>query len=906
MNISYKFCQCVVALGLVCFTLALLGCSEDSNRSASGEGRATITVFTGKARNIDSNLGDNIGKTSLADARAVSGLPSIITHLDVSVLEGEKVHGSGNILQHGVLLVQVPAGVELTVTGIAYAGSDALFQGQATVEPLNRDANASVSLRLTPIGALTGKIIEQPIQVDITAAGDRGDLTSNVDPWFAFYGENKNVLFTANSTNLSQNDTNGVRDIFSRALISGEIANLHTNDSGALADIGVIVADISADGKYAVFTSDASNLVADDTNQDTDLFIKNMQTGAVTRITETNTGGQVSGVINAWPHISGDGERVVIKLSSGTGSAEAIYIYDRTIETNQSIGQGQNPVISGDGKFIAFLRFGANENLELVRYEIATEQSSAVDILVFEAGLKAISRDGRYVAFLTMDSLNGNKIQRHDFTNNETLTASVDNNGNILNMASISPDDISPSIPGMSADGRYITFGLGTNSYVKDMQGNGELKVTIGAMWPALSPDGEILAYLSTDNNDALFVAANPALNLPGLLLDSDGDAIPDYWEASNGLDLSDPGDALLDNDLDGLSNLVEFQQRTNPGIANQYNITEIVDIANTVPTAIDDNGNVVGNSCGNNCQSITGFSWNETNGLVILNTNVGGVASYSVSLNDISNGVAVGSNRANNFTPGFAFNWRFASSSANSFSSRVSIANGINSTGQIAGQHYPVGSTNWMAVLWEELNDVMTPIELGTLGGDTSVAYSLNDQGQVVGTSKNSAGDNKAFLWQAEDGMTDLGTLGGKISTASDINNNGNIVGSASYVNINNVIRTHAFLWSAAKGMQDLGTVGGVTSMANAINDSSQVVGSSSDVAFIWANNQMIDLNTLLPVGSNVIIKSASDINNKGEIVASGLKIVDGEQVTNIAVLLKPSSPSITVALSTPVAVLR
>jgi probable HAF family extracellular repeat protein len=67
---------------------------------------------------------------------------------------------------------------------------------------------------------------------------------------------------------------------------------------------------------------------------------------------------------------------------------------------------------------------------------------------------------------------------------------------------------------------------------------------------------------------------------------------------------------------------------------------------------------------------------------------------------------------------------------------------------------------------------------DLGTLGGPYSSAYSINDNGQIVGESTNASGYSHAFLWQ-NDIMTDLGTLTGRAdSSALSINNAGQIVG--------------------------------------------------------------------------------------------------------------------------------
>src|SRR5205807_7723039 len=109
------------------------------------------------------------------------------------------------------------------------------------------------------------------------------------------------------------------------------------------------------------------------------------------------------------------------------------------------------------------------------------------------------------------------------------------------------------------------------------------------------------------------------------------------------------------------------------------------------------------------------------------------------------------------------------------------------------------------------------TMIDLGTLGGATSIAHDVNENGAAVGLAETNTGEPRAFLWTATDGMHDLGRLG-PASIALGINNRTEVVGGSG----------HAFLWTAGSGMVDLGTLGGRTSCANAINDAGCIVGVS------------------------------------------------------------------------------
>ena len=75
---------------------------------------------------------------------------------------------------------------------------------------------------------------------------------------------------------------------------------------------------------------------------------------------------------------------------------------------------------------------------------------------------------------------------------------------------------------------------------------------------------------------------------------------------------------------------------------------------------------------------------------------------------------------------------------------------------------------------------------------------------------------------------------------------------------------------------------VGGTSSQANAINNQGEIVGESTladgtEVAFLYVNGRMIDLNSFLPVGSGWTLNEANDINNFGVIVGDGT--FDGQE---------------------------
>src|SRR6185436_18281847 len=114
------------------------------------------------------------------------------------------------------------------------------------------------------------------------------------------------VAFASAATNLVPGDTNGQVDVFVRDRSSGTTQRVSVSSAVAQADFGSTIPAISADGRYVVFESFATNLVPGDTNGLTDVFLRDRQTGITERISVTTFEAQANGASRT-PAVSADG-----------------------------------------------------------------------------------------------------------------------------------------------------------------------------------------------------------------------------------------------------------------------------------------------------------------------------------------------------------------------------------------------------------------------------------------------------------------------------------------------------------------------------------------------------------------------------------------------------------------------
>jgi Tol biopolymer transport system component len=212
-------------------------------------------------------------------------------------------------------------------------------------------------------------------RVTVGAGGVEGNGNSDLPVLSA---DARYVAFVSDATNLVAGDTNGHRDIFVRDLQLGVTTRISVTPGGGEADGDSDAPVMAANGRYVVYRSAATNLVANDTNGMDDVFRRDLVAGVTERVSVSSTGAQSFGFSesDAWAFISPDGRFVTFDndgddLTPGeTNGSDDVYLRDMLLGTTTLVsvpatgGEGDNWSFTGapsaDGRFVTFTSYATN------------------------------------------------------------------------------------------------------------------------------------------------------------------------------------------------------------------------------------------------------------------------------------------------------------------------------------------------------------------------------------------------------------------------------------------------------------------------------------------------------------------------------------------------------------------
>jgi subtilisin family serine protease/Tol biopolymer transport system component len=240
-------------------------------------------------------------------------------------------------------------------------------------------------------------------------------------------GDGHFVVFVSAASNLIANDNNGSSDVFLYDRTLGQLELISRTTSGISGNAGSDSPAVSDDGRYVVFASDASNLVLGDNNGYRDIFLRDRQSGFTTRIS-VGAGGVEADYHSGLPNISGDGGYLTF------------------------VSLAYNLVSDQDfPAFELYLRDRVGGTIERVSKTPSSEPGNG------NCGFSTLSADGRYVAFESSATnlVGGDTNQVQDIflwdrIGRVMTRASLGNNG--------AQADRDCRAPFVTANGRHIYF----------------------------------------------------------------------------------------------------------------------------------------------------------------------------------------------------------------------------------------------------------------------------------------------------------------------------------------------------------------------------------------------------------------------------------------------------------------
>jgi Tol biopolymer transport system component len=241
---------------------------------------------------------------------------------------------------------------------------------------------------------------------------------------------------------------------------------------------------LSGAGRFAAFSTSASNLGVPDANFAHDVYVHDLVGGSIVRASFSAGGGDPDNLCG-WPDVSDDGRRVVYRSGATNIDAAAsagfdqIYLRDlpsgvTTLVSKSPAGAAANwfctgnPRVSADGRFVVFesgannlLASDLNPGYDVFRYEVATgvlllasSNASGASVANFNFQSADVSANGRYVSFSTIAPLAANDTNGgEDVYVKDLLTGA-------LTLISTGPSGVAEggSLPRISADGKHVSF----------------------------------------------------------------------------------------------------------------------------------------------------------------------------------------------------------------------------------------------------------------------------------------------------------------------------------------------------------------------------------------------------------------------------------------------------------------
>ena len=359
----------------------------------------------------------------------------------------------------------------------------------------------------------------------------------------AVSGDGRLVAFAVAGLEASAGGPGSGAEVFGRdrSTTPGTTARLSTPPDGpALGPAVTESPDISADGNVVVYASAASDLVTDDSNSLTDVFVSDRARQQTTRVSRGLSGAQANGssAVDSPPAISADGQIVAFSsaadnlVAGDTNAVGDVFVVDRARQETTRVNLGANgveatgrdsfdPALSTDGRFVAFASDAANL--------VADDTNNATDVFVHDRQARittrvsvgdggaqatggesyrpAVNGDGSVVAFISRAA---NLAPGAEDGVDNVFVRDLKTGTTTRVGATGGPEGSAAPRVALSANGRFVAYATETDVFVFDRQGGGAEQISVGpggapgdraSRAPALSADGRFVAFQSDATN---------------------------------------------------------------------------------------------------------------------------------------------------------------------------------------------------------------------------------------------------------------------------------------------------------------------------------------------------------------------------------------------------------------------
>ena len=311
-------------------------------------------------------------------------------------------------------------------------------------------------------------------RVNVSSTGEQA-VNHGVSENPSISADGRFVVYSSYATNLVVGDTNGRRDIFVYDRESGMTQRVSLSSTGEQANNHAEHPSISADGRYVVFQSKASNLVAADAGFNQDVFMHDRETGNTLRASEFNDGLRYE---SSSPVVSANGRFVAFHSTVWLQGQRDVYIYDSVSGELESLIEQLSVLqnvpslelshasLNANGRIIgfrAFSRFPPFEFEQLLVHDRNTGVTNRVDISTegigadFGADYASLSADGRFVSFTSYATnlVEGDTNNSRDLFVHDSLLHKTERLAELTNYIYYTGTSFNAKI---SADGRFVTF----------------------------------------------------------------------------------------------------------------------------------------------------------------------------------------------------------------------------------------------------------------------------------------------------------------------------------------------------------------------------------------------------------------------------------------------------------------